>query len=235
MANYFGISSDSVGILFGNTNVSSGSSSGSILSEYYSIKSGAYKKALRAYYAGMDKTDNNTKTNIKTDMSVSKDDTRTLAAIKNSADNMKDAEDALINNKDGYEDSEKVLSKVRNFVKNYNSMIDEAGKSSSSTINNTLKNVLNNTDINSRLLAKIGISIGEDGDLSIDEEKFKKADMNNVKTLFSGNGSYGYSVKVKAAMLSYQSANEASKSNTYNATGGYSYNYSTGDILSSYI
>ena len=190
MANYFGISSDSVGILFGNTNVSSGSSSGSILSEYYSIKSGAYKK---------------------------------------------DAADALINNKDGYEDSEKVLSKVRNFVKNYNSMIDEAGKSSSSTINNTLKNVLNNTDINSRLLAKIGISIGEDGDLSIDEEKFKKADMNNVKTLFSGNGSYGYSVKVKAAMLSYQSANEASKSNTYNATGGYSYNYSTGDILSSYI
>lgn len=233
MANYYGISSDSVGMLFSGLGASSGASSGSILSEYYSIKSGAYKKALKAYYSKVDSSE--AKSVSKSDMSVSKDSTKTLAAIKESADDMKTTAAELVKNKDGYKDSEKVLSKVKDFVKDYNRMIDEAGNSSSSNITNALKSVMSATDGNNKMLSKIGISIGENGDLSLDEEKFKNADMSTIESLFSGNGSYGYSVQAKSSMISYYASNEASKSNTYTSSGGYSYNYSTGDILSSYI
>ena len=55
--------------------------------------------------------------------------------------------------------------------------------------------------------------------------------MNNVKTLFNGQGSYGYQISARASMVNYNAGVELSKSNTYTNVGSYSYNYSAGDIF----
>ena len=56
------------------------------------------------------------------------------------------------------------------------------------------------TIANSKQLAKIGITMKNDGTLSLDKDTFMKADMNTVKNLFQGNGSYGYRVSAQSSM-----------------------------------
>lgn len=185
---------------------------------------------------GTSKTD---KSDAKKSTSTSSEKTSTLASIRSAADSMTKAADAL--NKTGSSspfaktgseyDKEKILSSVNDFVKSYNSLIDTASRSSVSAIKNAASSMTNNTAINARSLAKIGITVGEDNKLSIDEETFNKADMNDAKALFSGNGSYGYQTNVSAMMVDSYATQEASKSNTYGADGGYTYNYNSGDLF----
>ena len=58
------------------------------------------------------------------------------------------------------------------------------------------------------LLNKVGISIGENNTLSIDEEKFKAAKMSDIKALFSGSSSLADRLSQKASTLYNQSANQ---------------------------
>ena len=59
--------------------------------------------------------------------------------------------------------------------------------------------------------------------------------MNQVKSTFNTSGSYGYQISAQASMIDYYAQNEASKANTYNRNGMFTYNYNTGDIYSSYM
>ena len=44
---------------------------------------------------------------------------------------------------------------------------------------------------NEKNLSNVGITLKDDGTLSLDEEAFKKADSASLKSLFGGAGSYG--------------------------------------------
>jgi flagellar capping protein FliD len=90
------------------------------------------------------------------------------------------------------------------------------------------------TNANKNLLQKVGITVGADGKLSLDEDTFKKADMGTAKSLFNGTGSYGWQVSAQASWIDFAATNEANKANTYNAKGGYGNNYSSGDIFNTY-
>ena len=93
MTTFYGISSDSVGTLFSSLSTSSKSSnttsifsSSNLLSDYYSIKNGSYKKLLNAYYAkyGTESTSQAVASNT-----ISKDSTTQLASIKSNSDNFR--------------------------------------------------------------------------------------------------------------------------------------------------
>ena len=58
------------------------------------------------------------------------------------------------------------------------------------------------TDTMSKALSKVGVNVGTDGKLTVDEEAFKKADMNSVKSLFAENISYGSQMADKASEIS---------------------------------
>lgn len=259
MSIFYGMNSNSVSTLFSGFGTASGmDGTGNILSEYYNIRSGAYKKALTAYYSKIDKSESSRNVrksswdrDNKTSTSISSDSSKTLKNIKSSADDLKNTAGQLVKNskdsvfkkvevkgKDGSKkleyDTDKIYNKVSEFVKDYNDLLDKADDASSSNIRNTLSNIKGYTDSNKRILEKIGISVNKDGEMSIDKEAFKKADMSTVKSLFNGTGSYGYYVQSKASMMSYYAETEASRASTYTSRGGYSYNYSTGDILNSY-
>ncbi len=225
------------------------------LSDYASIKNGSYGKLMKAYY-GRDSAGTSTNSSGNTSISTAKDSSQTLSNVEGAAESLKSSADKLlatgskslftekdITTKDengvsttakGY-DTDAIYKAVSTFVDDYNNMLSKGASSNSSSITGKIDTLTNASKANKNMLSKVGITIGENGKLSVDEETFKKADMSTVKNLFNGTGSYGYQVSAQASWLDFAATNEASKSNTYSASGTYSNNYSAGDILSSYF
>ncbi|MEY8391814.1 hypothetical protein D3Z36_14015 [Lachnospiraceae bacterium] len=258
---FFGVNDAStVSTLFSslNSNSKGGSVSGTnFLADYASIRSGSYFKLLKTYY-GSDSASSSRvsklaeKNNAKTSTSVSKDATKKLTRIENSAEALKESADSLlakgsksvfnkveVKQQDGTVkndyDREAIYDKVNDFVKDYNRVIDNTEDTNTKSIQRNVDQMVDLTDSKEKALDEIGIRINTDDTLSIDKDTFMKADMEKVKRLFSGSGSYGYSVSAKASMIDYQAHNEVSKANTYGRSGSYSSNYSYGSNYSSYI
>lgn len=233
---FYSQNSNSISTLFSSLNTSSTSGTTSLLSDYYSIRNGSYKKLLTAYYDKLDKGEVESVSN-----STSKDSTKTLAGIKSSATELSEATSDLLkkgsksvfSKEDGEYDMEAIYDGVKKFVDSYNEVIESAGKASSSSIERSTNNLVNTTSANAKSLAKLGIKIGSDDKLTIDEKTFKEAGAEAVKTMFNGAGSYAYNISAKTSQLAYNVNTEANKSATYGSTGAYSYNYSAGDIYDS--
>lgn len=185
--------------------------------------------------------------------STSKDKTSKLATIEDNAEKLSDAADALLtqgskslfkqvtttdkdgNKKTGY-NTDAIYKAVSSYVTQYNNLIKSAGASSVVSIKASAASIAGYTSKNEKLLSSVGIHINaKDKTLTIDEEKFKAADMDTVKSLFQGSGSYAYQVSYKANQIDNQAQYEASKANTYNSVGAYSYNYSSGDLWNSMV
>lgn len=254
MATISGYDSSSIGVLFSSLNSGSTKTSamfgisdllGINYSDYATIKNGSYTKLMKAYYAKESSGDSSTSSITST--STSKDSSKTLANIESAAEDLKKASETLRTNgdkslftkkqttdKDGklsYEyDTDKIYKAVSEFVDSYNKMLKEGGDSNTNSILRSTKSMVNLTKANSNMLSSVGITIGTDNKLSIDETAFKKADMNTVKSLFHTTGGFGYQTSVQAGMIESHAKTEAEKANTYNKTGMYTYNYTTGEI-----
>ena len=209
------------GGLFGNTKSNSyqndiwggmTSSSGStILSDYASIKNGTYKKLAKKYYASDSaKTETEAKTETKklglaqtsadslssSIKDLMKDSLFTKKTIKS-----KDETTGETSEKEDY-DWEAITKAVKSFVDDYNSAIKDASDTSH---NGVLRSALSMTSIskaNSKLLSQIGITIGSENKLTLDEDKLKEADISTLKTLFNGTGSYADRIAAKSAAIS---------------------------------
>jgi hypothetical protein len=252
--------SSSISTLFSSLSTSSSSSGttdilGISYSDYACIKSGSYGKLLRAYYSttsdssskssSSDSTTESEDTTTTTSTSTSADTTKVLAGIESDTEALTDTAKELYtrsNNQvftkdaSGNYNTDTIYEKVSDFVENYNSVLSSAAKSSTSTIGNSLSSMKTLTTSNENSLSEIGISVNsKSGTLSIDEETFKSADMDKVKSLFNGTGSYAYGVATQSSMIDSYAQSEASKSNTYTSSGTYSDTYSIGSILSSLV
>ena len=95
--------------------------------------------------------------------------------------------------------------------------------------------MVNYSKVNEKLLAKVGITIGKGNKLEINEEAFKKADMETVKDLFHDRGSFGYQIKIQASLTQTYAKTEAARANTYGKNGVYTCNYNTGEIYNSVV
>ena len=220
-------------------------------SDWATIRSGSYFKLLNAYYGkGGQVSDSDDTTSSST--STSKDSTRTLAVIESDAKSVEKSVAALQETGDkslfnevtktdengnkttGY-DTDAIYKAVKNFTDSYNSLIDEVGNSNTKSILRAGASMVNVTEANRKSLSDIGISIGADNKLTIDEEKFKKADMSKVKAMFADNSYYGTEVKRQAGRAESYAKSEAAKANTYQKSGSYTYNYRTGELYNSTI
>lgn len=236
------------GGIFGGT--SGNNSMSNFLTDYAAIKNGSYYKLMKAYYGGNDKISNLVDRDSKSEKATAKEESKKLTRIQSDADALKEAADALVTtgsksvfklvektdeegNKYQDYDTDAIYKAVKKFVDSYNGLIDEADDTTSDTIEKAVKNLMTTTMSNSKLLSKIGISINKDSRLTLSEDVFKKADMNQVKSLFQGTNSYAYQVSARSSMVDYAASREASKANTYNKNGSYSanYNYSFNDYF----
>ena len=243
------------GFLFNGGASSSSNGIYSLLSEYNNIRSGAYYKVVKAYYAKQSGTDTKTDTKNSTGTTSKKTEAeqaysgvqssakalissadKLIATGKNSLFELKDIEtkdeNGLEITKKGY-DTDAIYNAVKGFVDNYNTLMSAASSSGSSTIQNQATSMANNTKAYEKLLSKVGITIGANHKLSIDQATFKAADMTTVKTLFNGNASFAYSASSKASLISFSANSEANKKSMYTNNGTYNNAYSSGSFMNS--
>lgn len=246
-----------VSYLFSGLGKSASSAAGSdFLIQYASIKNGSYGKLMKAYYseAGSDAVNKLAKHTTKN--SVTSEEAKKLTSVQSATDSLKESADALLvkgnkslftkkdivsKDENGVEtttkgyDVDAIYKAVNDFVTDYNSVIKAVNDVDNSSVVNRTSTMVNASITNSKLLNQVGISLNEDSTLSIDKAAFEKADMNTVKTLFNGTGSYGYSVSAQASMINFAANQAASKANTYTVNGTYNNAYNTGNIFNTYF
>lgn len=191
-----GLNSNNNNNLFGGIN----------LSDYSLIKRGGYKKLMKSYYdeqSGKTTHKNNVTTNKK-EQAVDKTG---LTQMKKESDGLKSAVEAF--NKDdlwkqtnGEYDMEKITGAVKSFVNEYNDVINQSSKVNSKEISQTMRYMSSMTNTMSKALSKIGVEVGVDGKLSINEDTLKKANVTSIKSMFAGAGSYGAQIEAKASEVS---------------------------------
>lgn len=237
--------------LYNNTTSSFGGT-GNLLGidfgEYASITKGSYRKLIKAYYDKYGK-DGEPKTSKE---ESSKEAIAAKNSLKEYADSLYKSIDALtvtgkksLFNKVeltdeetgkksmGY-DTDKIYKAVNDFVEAYNNYVKKAVDSEDNAILRQTLGMTRAAATNSGLLSKIGIKIGADNTLKIDEEAFKKADMAAVQSIFSGSGSFGNQVQTAANKV-YLNINNSLGNKGYYTSSGVLGNYSSGDILDSLL
>lgn len=211
--------------LFGGLN-SNDSFGGINLSDYASIKNGSYGKIVKSYYAEQTQPQES-KSKVKSDNSewnasaasivkkASTVDTTGLSQVKKEADGLKTSLEAFKNEdlwkvQEGKYDKDAIAGAVQSFVKEYNDVIDKAEKVNAKSVTSGVDNMRSMTNTMSKYLSKVGVSVGTDGKLSVDEDKLKNADVNSIKSLFTEKNSYASQISESANAISKEAVNSSS-------------------------
>lgn len=225
--------SNDMSSLFQNlTGSSSNSNSALDLTDYYAIKNGSYGKLMKAYYKNKDsekKTENS---------DDSKDSKQSLTLMKTGADSLRKSVTTLMDEslwekkkikkkdeKTGEEtevfdyDWDAITKAVKTFVDDYNNVIGKAANSDTKGILRGASRMTSTSSEMSKLLNQVGIKIGSDNKLSVDEEKLKSASIGTMKTLFTGMHSFADKMLQKATAIGRAAAGNDS---TYTSNATYS-------------
>ncbi len=234
-----------ISALFAGLNNSSSGTSlsyGIDFTTYNSIKNGSYSKLMRKYYSNQASESTNGATANKNtgkvhSIDIQKNNAKVnrdnAASLVDSASELKkyslwskvDKTDKDGNIAKEY-DTDKIAKAVSLFVKDYNSLVSSTADSSSRYVLNSASNMVNYTRANADLLKKIGISVGSDNKLTVDEDKLKASDMAVVKSVFKDSGSFGQTISAKASTIygnAVSQLSELSTKNSYTSNGLYSY------------
>lgn len=219
--------------LFGTSvsnNTSTDDTSASLLSNWASIKNGSYGKLTKAYYnknpeKAVAQFKDEANALLKKNNGTNTDASKLVADVKAISDNKKlfnevkstDAEGTVTTDYD----RKAIGDAVKNFVKDYNAVLDSGVQSDNSTVLRNTLHMTNTTNVNSNLLSDVGINVGLDNKLSIDDEKLASADVSKLKTLFSGNASYASMVGANASNIMNAISYENNKLSNYTAGGSY--------------
>jgi len=199
------------------TSESSGGGLANLATEYNSIRSGSYGKLLSAYYKKMNGGDSATEAMQK--------ETANRQLVGGNASTLKSAAKALSRadfSDDTEAGKEKNLKAVKDFISSYNSVIDTADDVNSKSI---LRNAVWMTNITSKsagLLNEIGISVGKDNKLTLDETKWENANISAKSALFNGRQGFAEKMVYKAGQMTNFSAEKASyTASAYKNNGDY--------------
>lgn len=221
---------------FGNTSSNSSYTSGlySSLSEYSTIRTGAYKKLLNSYFSKTQSTKaSQTGTNyqVKGNSTVEK---KQLKEVKDAADSLYSSAAKLTDTsstkslfKNAQSVTGEISSAVKNFVNDYNSLVEEAADTSNSKVTGKVSFMTSQTNAYKSSLENIGITINDDKTLTVDEKKLNSADVNDVKKLFNGSSSMAYQTFVRASSISSAAENASTTSGLYGSDGAYDNYYNS--------
>ncbi len=188
-----------------------------LATEFNSIRSGSYGKLLSAYYKKMNSGDSATEAMQK--------ETANRQLVGGNASSLKSAAKNL-SKVDFYDDSEgadaKKLKAVKDFISAYNSVIDTADDVNSKGILQNAVWMTNITKKSAGLLNELGISIGDNNQLTLDETKWTNANNSTKSALFNGRQSFAEKMVYKAGQMTNFSAEKASyTASAYKNNGDY--------------
>lgn len=212
--------------LFGGT--AGGATSGitSSLSDYASIRNGSYRKLLKAYYAKQDAEKASGKGDSQQKLTLLKSG---ADALRKSAEALKEPslwEKKMIKKKDeetGEEtetedyDWEAITKAVKSFIEDYNGVVKAAGESDTKDVLRSAAWMTGITAQSSKMLAKVGITIGDGNKLKLDEKALKEAEISDLKTMFTGYNSFANKIMQKATSIS-NAANRTGSAYTSSGT-----------------
>lgn len=225
-SNYTGTSD--ISSLFSSMTGSSNQSSGLDLTDYAAIKNGSYGKLMKAYYRNK---------SAEASAADSNSDTKQASLLmKSNSDALQSSvkalmEDSLWEKKTITKKDEKtgdttettdydwdaITKAVKSFVENYNSTIGKAAESNNKDVLKNAARMTSATTEMSKLLGEVGIKIGTENKLEVDEDKLKSASVGTLKTLFTGMHSFADKVLQKSTAISRAAAG-SNKIYTNNAT-----------------
>ncbi len=220
--------------IFGNTNSIYNS-----LAQLNSVRRGTYGKALKAYYAkentsSTSKSSSSSKSNrykyssYSADAGLNEIQTQSGKLVESAAKLTDNSKKGLFTDKDNY-DANAAYKAVSEFVSEYNDTLSAVNKTTNTTVTNAANNMTRMTGIMNNSLSKVGVTVGKDGRLSVDEETFKNTDMDKVKSVFGSSGSFARSVSSYSTRLGNaaktQSLQTANNTGIYGRYGSYNNNY----------
>ncbi|MGN0603189.1 MAG: hypothetical protein ACI4I2_04355 [Oscillospiraceae bacterium] len=121
-----------------------------------------------------------------------------------------------------FEDKDKLLSNVKNFVEDYNTTVDSLQKSESVDALKKGVYMTNTAKAYSAALGRIGLRVGTDNKITLNEDTLKNADTNAVKSLLGGTYSFTSKAADKANQIS-KAANLKAQVVNYNQEGKFDF------------
>lgn len=196
------------------TSESSGGGLTNLATEFNSIRSGSYGKLLSAYYKKMNSGDSATQAIQK------ENENRKL--VGGNASSLKSAAKTLSKMNFAEASEEDSLKAIKSFVSSYNSVIDTADDVNSKSILRNAVWMTNITQKSSGLLNELGISVGKDNKLTLDETKWANANNSTKTALFNGRQGFAEKMVYKANQMTNSSAEKASfTASAYKDNGDY--------------
>ena len=110
-----------------------------------------------------------------------------------------------------------LVSKVKKFVESYNNTVNTVKNSDNVNALRYGVSMVDTTKAFKKSLAKVGITIEDNNNLTIDEEKLNNAKTSDLSKLFSGSYSYGSRMVSRSLGMSFAAKSDIT--GTYNAGG----------------
>lgn len=217
-------SSSNISTLFSSLN--SDNTLGISLTDYASIKNGSYSKLVKAYYANKSSSSSSSKTLTDTQ-------TKTLTNVKTYANELDDAASSITTSLLNSGDTDKIYKAVSDFADKYNSLMSSVDSDTNKSITKTATNMMNTVSANLSLLSNAGITLDEDGKMSVDETKLK-ANVTTLKSLFGGSGSFGSTLASEASSIASTATSALNVSKNYTSSASYDNSSYIGEIYDEY-
>lgn len=218
-----------------NINTSTSATSPFSVSDYAMLRNGSYKKLVKAYYAKQ-KAENaaaGKDSHAKLTSMASNAGTLTKAAQNLMKDSLWQKKQKTTKNEETGEETvteeydwDSIGKAVKSFVDSYNRTLDGAADSNTKDVLRSATWMIKTTEVNEDLLNKVGVSVGANNKLEVDEDKLRSSDIKTLKTLFTGYNSFASKMSDKGRAITNAAARGGG---SYNSQGRYS------DALSSLL
>ena len=189
------------------------------------IKSGVYTKLMRSYVSKLDDSgskDSKQYLNLvnekisklsETPSTTATDEAKkVLSDIKSAAKTLEGTANDLA--KMDFDDStrEELYDAAKKFADSYNTLVKDVAGTDNVSLTKSVDWMKGDLKAREKMFAKIGVSFGADGKMSIDEEKFNAANLRDIKSLFQGSGSIVGKTAQRATGIYNLAANQISAS-----------------------
>lgn len=116
-------------------------------------------------------------------------------------------------------DTSEIVSNIKSFVSQYNSMLENLRKSGARTDATYLTQLNSITSINSLGLASCGVKRNADGTLTVDDEKLAAADLETLGKVWNGKNSFAERASswADSVVASAERSMDAQASNSYSS------------------
>lgn len=128
-------------------------------------------------------------------------------------------------------DKDKAYNAFLDFVNGYNDLLDNTKDSENSNVIKQADYLKSLVSSNKSALSRLGVTVNSDNTLSINEDKFKEADLSTMKSLFTGVYSFGEKMTDRINQIyRYATQGDTLTAQAYTSQGGYSVG-GTGSML----